>query len=289
MRIKKFKLWGLIPVVLWGLAPLHAENDIDDLLDSIISEGSAHEPTPKAAPKARPHDETQGLTAAQIRELGVDYAEARNGKYKNEQRAIQLYIQAANKGDAKAQRWMGWRYRQGRGVQKDEQKAIAYFRRAANQGDQAAADAIGMDSQNTTSSGYQHAEAGGLTRAQARSWAENTWANYANNDLSYMYSTYESRVWLPAFGKHISQAELIKSNRAYTSRWAYRTCTPIDFAWNGNHIEIRFSFTCTNNRGKTVSGYCKQSIYISANNRIESFEDKTSSSHLPPFSNDVKR
>ncbi|MBR5521890.1 MAG: SEL1-like repeat protein [Akkermansia sp.] len=87
---------------------------------------------------------TSGMSAAQVRELGVDYAEARNGKYKDEQKAIQLYIQAADMGDIKAQRWMGWRYRQGRGVPKDEQRALMYFRKAANQGDKAAADALRM-------------------------------------------------------------------------------------------------------------------------------------------------
>lgn len=88
------------------------------------------------------HDETYGLSAAQIRELGVDYAEARNGKRKDEQRAIQLYIKAADMGDIKAQRWMGWRYRQGHGVQKNEQWARAYFSAAASQGDKAAAEAL---------------------------------------------------------------------------------------------------------------------------------------------------
>ena len=87
-------------------------------------------------------DETAGLSAAQVRELGVDYAEARKGKAKNEQRAIQLYIKAAHMGDMKAQRWMGWRYRQGLGVPKDEQKARAYFSAAARQGDTAAAAAL---------------------------------------------------------------------------------------------------------------------------------------------------
>ncbi|MBR1978117.1 MAG: sel1 repeat family protein, partial [Akkermansia sp.] len=91
---------------------------------------------------ASARDETAGLSAAQVRELGVDYAEARKGKAKNEQRAIQLYIKAAHMGDMKAQRWMGWRYRQGRGVPKDEQKARTYFSAAARQGDTAAAAAL---------------------------------------------------------------------------------------------------------------------------------------------------
>ena len=93
---------------------------------------------------------TSGMSASQIRELGADFAEGRKGRPVNEQLAIQLYIKAADMGDSKAQRWMGWRYRQGRGVKKNESKAYYYFNLAANQGDQAAAEAIGR----SASSGY---------------------------------------------------------------------------------------------------------------------------------------
>ncbi len=96
---------------------------------------------------------TSNMTAEQIRELGADYAEARKGKKKDEKKAIQLYILAADKGDMKAQRWMGWRYRQGRGVPKDESKAYSYFIKAYRQGDNAAGEAIGMTAHQTSNSG----------------------------------------------------------------------------------------------------------------------------------------
>ncbi|MBR2126817.1 MAG: SEL1-like repeat protein [Akkermansia sp.] len=112
-------------------------------------------------------DETSGLNAAQIRELGVDYAEARKGKTKDESRAIQLYIKAADMGDMKAQRWMGWRYRQGRGVAVDEYEARKYFRMAAEQGDSAAAEAIGVSVPGSSVSSGR-AETDGLSAAQVR-------------------------------------------------------------------------------------------------------------------------
>ena len=102
--------------------------------------------------------DTSGMSASEIRELGVDYAEGRKGKPVNEQQAIKLYIKAADMGDIKAQRWMGWRYRQGRGVQKDEDMAYYYFNMAANQGDSAAAEAIGRSASVLNTSGMSAAQ-----------------------------------------------------------------------------------------------------------------------------------
>ncbi len=92
--------------------------------------------------KANEKDETAGLNAEQIRELGVDYADGSNGKDVNDQKAVQLYIQAAEMGDSTAQRWLGWRYRTGKDVPKDEQKARHYFSLAAAQGDKQAEAAL---------------------------------------------------------------------------------------------------------------------------------------------------
>ncbi len=65
-------------------------------------------------------DEILGLSAVEIRQLGVSYAEGKNGKEVDVARAIVLYEEAAERGDATAARWMGWRYRQGRGVPRDK-------------------------------------------------------------------------------------------------------------------------------------------------------------------------
>lgn len=85
-----------------------------------------------------PAEEIAGKTPEEIRELGVCYAEATNGKEKDVDKAIELYIIAAQKGDGKAARWMGWRYRQGRDVPRDNTQATYYFSLAAASGDDAA-------------------------------------------------------------------------------------------------------------------------------------------------------
>lgn len=84
----------------------------------------------------------QGGTPDLVRERGVDFAEGRNGVKTNEHTAIILYRVAADMGDAKAARWMGWRYLQGRGVKKNRKLAEQYFTIAAIQGDPGAQDAL---------------------------------------------------------------------------------------------------------------------------------------------------
>jgi hypothetical protein len=88
------------------------------------------------------YDETEGLTPAQIRELGVCYAEGKDGKSTDSAMAIDLYEMAAEAGDATAARWMGWRYRQGRGVAKDRARSNYFFSLAAAAGDAAAMQAL---------------------------------------------------------------------------------------------------------------------------------------------------
>ena len=88
------------------------------------------------------YDETDGMTPAQIRELGVCYAEGKGGKSVDSAMAIDLYEKAAAAGDATAARWMGWRYRQGRGVDKDRARSNYFFSLAAAAGDAAAMKAL---------------------------------------------------------------------------------------------------------------------------------------------------
>lgn len=88
------------------------------------------------------YEETDGMTPAQIRELGVCYAEGKGGKSVDTAMAIDLYEMAAKAGDATAARWMGWRYRQGRGVDKDRARSNYFFSLAAAAGDTAALNAL---------------------------------------------------------------------------------------------------------------------------------------------------
>ena len=88
------------------------------------------------------YEETIGMSPAQIRELGVCYAEGKGGKETDQAKAIDLYEMAAKAGDSTAARWMGWRYRQGRGVDKDRKLSNYYFSLAAAAGDKAAMAAL---------------------------------------------------------------------------------------------------------------------------------------------------
>ena len=88
------------------------------------------------------YEETIGMSPAQIRELGVCYAEGKGGKETDQAKAIDLYEMAAKAGDSTAARWMGWRYRQGRGVDKDRKLSNYYFSLAAAAGDKAAMEAL---------------------------------------------------------------------------------------------------------------------------------------------------
>ncbi len=88
------------------------------------------------------YEETIGMSPAQIRELGVCYAEGKGGKETDQAKAIDLYEMAAKAGDSTAARWMGWRYRQGRGVDKDRKLSNYYFSLAAAAGDKVAMEAL---------------------------------------------------------------------------------------------------------------------------------------------------
>ena len=117
-----------------GANPKLADED-GNLPEVTETEGIATEGAPT-------YTETDGMSPAQIRELGVSYAEGKNGKEVDTAMAIDLYEMAAKAGDATAARWMGWRYRQGRGVDKDRARSNYFFSLAAAAGDTAAMNAL---------------------------------------------------------------------------------------------------------------------------------------------------
>lgn len=108
--------------------------------EGIAAEGAPVDDTPPC--NDIDSQEVECMTPEQIRELGVDYAEGRNGRVVDTARAIELYEQAAAAGDSTAARWMGWRYRQGRGVSRDRARSNYYFSQAAAAGDRAAYEAM---------------------------------------------------------------------------------------------------------------------------------------------------
>lgn len=117
-----------------GADPKLADED-GNLPEVPEAEGIATEGAPT-------YTETDGMSPAQIRDLGVSYAEGKNGKEVDTAMAIDLYEMAAKAGDATAARWMGWRYRQGRGVDKDRARSNYFFSLAAAAGDTAAMNAL---------------------------------------------------------------------------------------------------------------------------------------------------
>ncbi len=82
-------------------------------------------------------DPYAGWSAERIRKEGGRLSDAGQ-----QTQALQLIMRAANMGDSTAQRWLGFRYLNGRGVTKDKQQARYWFSRAAAQGDSKAADAL---------------------------------------------------------------------------------------------------------------------------------------------------
>ncbi len=125
---------------------------------------------------------------------------------------------------------------------------------------------------------------GHLTANDARRWAHWIRDHYSNNDVSYVYSAYDSRIYLPKYDKTVSIDELYNLQQQYVNRWPYRVFIPDSFAWHSNRVEIRFRYTCSRDNGHTVSGYCKTTLYISPQGRITGFADDSSKTNFPAYS-----
>lgn len=78
--------------------------------------------------------EIEGMTPAQICNLGYDYNVGRNGKVRDDAKAVKYYTIAAEKGNAKAQCNLGWMYLIGDGVTQDNAKALKWLKMSAEQG-----------------------------------------------------------------------------------------------------------------------------------------------------------
>ena len=73
------------------------------------------------------------------------HAEGRGGLAKDDRRAVHLYSQAAEHGNAVGQRILGFMHAQGRGgLQKADAKAAELYDRAAEQGDSVAQYNLGV-------------------------------------------------------------------------------------------------------------------------------------------------
>ena len=125
---------------------------------------------------------------------------------------------------------------------------------------------------------------GSLSAQDARRFAEMLLRHYGSNDLSYIRYYYAPEVTDIKTGKRISIDQYIRSMGTYIGRWGSRSCALYDYAWRGNRVEIRMRYTCTNYKGKTVTGYCKTTWLISPSGKIEGYADDSSRSILPDFS-----
>ena len=67
-------------------------------------------------------------------ELGFRYVTSR-GVQRDDAEAVRWFRRAAEQGDARGQNNLGFMYENGRGVQRDDAEAVRWFRRAAEQGD----------------------------------------------------------------------------------------------------------------------------------------------------------
>lgn len=189
------------------------------------------------------YEETDGMTPAQIRELGVCYAEGKGGKEVDTAMAIDLYEMAAVAGDATAARWMGWRYRQGRGVDKDRARSNYFFSLAAAAGDTAAMNAL--DTLAPEQVGGKtltfHCEKEELVNADSYR-DENTYAFLKPNDEA---------AYVVAWAQNNTEANKTSDNDSSTE-------IAIDYKRTGkNSATVTYSFSFTHGGGNISNWYTR--------------------------------
>ncbi|MBO4821322.1 MAG: TonB family protein [Prevotella sp.] len=82
-------------------------------------------------------------TAGEMYETGFDFHYGRNGKAKDDVKAVEWFRKAADQGGAEAQAQMGYMYLYGYGVNKDFAEALNWYRKAAEQDDASAQNQLG--------------------------------------------------------------------------------------------------------------------------------------------------
>ena len=106
--------------------------------DSTSPEDMTDVPTSESKSEMEKADEEK-LSPEQQFQLGVRYA--REGR---QDKAVELYRRAAERGYARAQNDLGARYAKGRGVPEDQEEAVKWFRLAAEQGYARARNNLGV-------------------------------------------------------------------------------------------------------------------------------------------------
>ena len=118
-------------------------------------------------------------------------------------------------------------------------------------------------------------------------WGERLRSTYAWDDLSYISKDYAPVSTNLNTGEKTNLESIINEQRSLVKRWTQRRLELIDYAYCNRRVEYRFRYTCTNSKGKTVSGYCKSTLIISATGQIEAYADDSSTKKIPDFSIEV--
>ena len=86
--------------------------------------------------KSPPIDPTTGISGNDL-EMAKQYYFGRGGNLDLD-RAYELFVKSANRGNPESARYVGIMYLRGKGVDKDSRKALEWFSRAAQGGDEIA-------------------------------------------------------------------------------------------------------------------------------------------------------
>ena len=89
-------------------------------------------------------NQAESLTTSYMVKLGKDYYFGENGKQKDYVKAVEWYRKAAERGNANAQCYLGYCFKDGVGVDKNYTEAVKWFRKAAEQGNDVAQVNLGV-------------------------------------------------------------------------------------------------------------------------------------------------
>lgn len=119
-----------IPVCLWAHKTYPNEPRF------LLQLGRAHERNGQYTQAVGLYEEAAAMgSAAAMYQLGMIYTEGLPGYARDEGRALQHFLRAADNGYPKAQVTVGRMYAVGKGAPQDLEKAVIWFRKAANQSD----------------------------------------------------------------------------------------------------------------------------------------------------------
>ena len=93
-------------------------------------------------------NQAESLTTSDMVKLGEDYFFGENGKQKDYVKAVEWFRKAAERGNANAQCYLGYCFKDGVGVDKNYTEAVKWFRKAAEQGNDVAQVNLGVCYEN---------------------------------------------------------------------------------------------------------------------------------------------